>query len=1443
MNYPERGTWKAIAVALILFAGIAGVVSADTGECMMTAPVFAEERMAGVLTVDDDDGDIPVPPADYQTITDALAASVDGDTILVYPGTYTGYHEVTTRVNLTGIGRPVVYGRELDTREQIGDVFAFCADGCILDGFVIKEGYWQNDTYFSTQDSAGIRIGYAIGTTSAFGFGDADSTIIRNNHIEDCWYAMVATSGSNDNRIYNNTFNATRYGVWFNYARNNEFTNNTVTNTAYDSLKNTYISDKTESYATNNEFRDNLFDTADWTPWGSDSTYGRKILISDTSGNLFTRNVLKNMTYLSIAGDGNTISENTILGPSEDWRAGILINEDGNIITNNTVKNHKYGIKIQGDADNLHMTDNVIEDCTYGFGYAGDLNYATNKPKRYTIDTTNTVDGAPIYWIVEETGKRYNYTTLTPAPGYLGLIGCSNCTAEDFYLENNLQSVLVYRSDNITLDTITAHGNGYEGILIGDSDDIIIADSHVDSNGQDSDGNAGIFATETERMQILRTYVTANNPVGIYLEYTCPDVLIEDCTITNNGHSTEADNSYGIRNSGSDNLRLTVTGCTIGNDFAARQGIGIANYGLKALIYDNRFINNTVEHARNWGTDTHWNVTPVASTNILGGPWTAGNYWDDYTGVDTTGDGLGDTAVPYTTGGGRPADDYHPLVTTFTPDTTPPVITIHAPVAGESYPTASVPLSVSSPDSDVVAWWYALDGGANVSFVPDIILPPLTGGNHSLLVGARDDAGNENSSVLAFIAEVDTTPPRMKVISPGENLTYTSRDIPLTVHSPDTDVFSWWYTLDGGGTVAFIPNTTLTSLPNGDHLLRVFVDDIIGNANSTFVNFTVQVTEPTPTPTPTISPTPTPPITPTPVPTTPPTPTPAPPDDGDDDAPPADAYPFPVVEEPAFAIQILTPTSGRMTERFTELTYTAPRPLARAYYRLDDGAVLQVTPGQAIPLERLTLGDHTITVTGVDYAGRYGEGTVAFTVIPLALREEETVGTDAFPDDAAFSFIGQGVNYTLSFEAETAMDETVHVYANRQLTGVPGAGAVVMPSASRNGEITGVSDSQTGWVQYQVTIPAAWVVPDAENVVSFIHGENPSRTTDLSSWQIRNITLAQTTQASAPSIAVFTPDQACGPGEEMMVWVKIAGIGLDDAYRARISLIAPDGTERAFPDGQGEPSDLDPQYVTLNHQGRLPGSVTFRSGDLPGTYHLIATLMPEGSDVLTALSSVPVYYSPVPSVQLYRNRADLTDGTPLIITAAVTAGEEPENASLSVVLESPDGGIRYLPAGTESFSAVRMEPLGSQYLVLLDEPVDDAWQEGTYTIRARLTAENSTPLAEDQITYTISREEGDIRLIIPGSAGDRDITGGIVRVTDTATREIVVEHSLGTDREISIPVSAGTYLISGAVITSGGGIRPVSAQMTGRAIVQPGETTVLELRLMPDTGSGTEVTA
>ncbi|RLF39269.1 MAG: hypothetical protein DRN21_03825, partial [Thermoplasmata archaeon] len=82
-------------------------------------------------------------------------------------------------------------------------------------------------------------------------------------------------------------------------------------------------------------------------------------------------------------------------------------------------------------------------------------------------------------------------------------------------------------------------------------------------------------------------------------------------------------------------------------------------------IYNNYF--NNTHNAYDDGNNI-WNISKTPGTNIIGGPYLGGNFWSDYYGVDTDGDELGDTNLPYNCSGNiQNGGDYAPLTNNTLP--------------------------------------------------------------------------------------------------------------------------------------------------------------------------------------------------------------------------------------------------------------------------------------------------------------------------------------------------------------------------------------------------------------------------------------------------------------------------------------------------------------------------------------------------------------------------------------------------------------------------------------------------------------------------------------------------------------------------------------------------------------------------------------------------------
>jgi hypothetical protein len=144
----------------------------------------------------------------------------------------------------------------------------------------------------------------------------------------------------------------------------------------------------------------------------------------------------------------------------------------------------------------------------------------------------------------------------------------------------------------------------------------------------------------TENNIVINTTVSHNN-YGFYLDYgTSSSVL------TNNQVNGNIYGFYTLNNPSNN----TIKDSKIQNNAF---GIYIYNMGgspAPNLVYNNLFNNTQNLLVDSYNTE-YWNTTKTPGTNIIGGPYIGGNYWSDYNGNDTNGDGLGDTNLPYNSGG------------------------------------------------------------------------------------------------------------------------------------------------------------------------------------------------------------------------------------------------------------------------------------------------------------------------------------------------------------------------------------------------------------------------------------------------------------------------------------------------------------------------------------------------------------------------------------------------------------------------------------------------------------------------------------------------------------------------------------------------------------------------------------------------------------------------
>lgn len=167
----------------------------------------------------DDEGD-----GDYTTISSAIQNSSSGDIIKVYSGQYCEKIELLHSVTLEGIsseyesgddfGKPIIY-----IAENVGSLVYVEADSCIISGFDIRPGIFDDDfgnngVALHSKENIVSNCDFISGNRAILAYvgrqtADCSHNIIHNNTIQDFTTALQI-EGDNcyikHNEIKNNTF-------------------------------------------------------------------------------------------------------------------------------------------------------------------------------------------------------------------------------------------------------------------------------------------------------------------------------------------------------------------------------------------------------------------------------------------------------------------------------------------------------------------------------------------------------------------------------------------------------------------------------------------------------------------------------------------------------------------------------------------------------------------------------------------------------------------------------------------------------------------------------------------------------------------------------------------------------------------------------------------------------------------------------------------------------------------------------------------------------------------------------------------------------------------------------------------------------------------------------------------------------------------------------------
>ena len=363
-----------------------------------------------------------------------------------------------------------------------------------------------------------------------------------------------------------------------------------------------------------------------------------------------------------VSGSNHAIRECRITG---NMGYGMLVHAAATVISDSYIAdNGNYGIHFYDRA--VTLRNNVLDNNWGGPFYMDEMSvHNPGEPFQISsndIDPSNTVDGKPVYYWVNENDK-----TVPSNAGYVVLDNCTNITVKDLSINRKSAGYFYYGNSGISLirtadSTISTNSLNGTGIYISySSNNILVANNKITYAGVQSWG---------DNISIVENSISLSKDNGISIGGSPANAIVTKNLLT--------ECEIGIKLQQSSQNKITensIANCNTGINFFSSSN---------NVFTRNSFINNTQQafeshYSLQWPLETYY--------QSFDNNWD-GNFWSDYNGTDANLDGVGDT--PYIVFENN--TDHSPLMAPFT--------SIDVPATPSPSPSPSPDPSASDETTD-----------------------------------------------------------------------------------------------------------------------------------------------------------------------------------------------------------------------------------------------------------------------------------------------------------------------------------------------------------------------------------------------------------------------------------------------------------------------------------------------------------------------------------------------------------------------------------------------------------------------------------------------------------------------------------------------------------------------------------------------------------------------